>query len=363
MPIKPRRDKKPKEIEINMERLSAPLQLGIMVNSLCNLDCVYCYAQPFTMQQMPTLEAVRIIDEAHKLGVFKLTIEGGEPMLHKDIFPILEHCLQYGFEMDLVSNGTRIDEKNALKLKNLADKYVNWTGVQVSLDSMDPKINDVTRGKGALVIQNLHMMLDLGVPTSLGIVVTHSNVNRLEEIVDEFYPQVMNFHFIRIMPTWKSVQNFRELAIRKEDYPFLDIAREKFNAMMEKNEGLEITMLKDKDDFPHIAEVAKFPCAAGHTMLVIKPDLTVSICDLSLGITVGDLHQQTIKQVWDSVVLQRLNAMNVRACVLSVGRGAEPYMINEKSSAFELALLRRTGQDRMDEMRTIGGEAAKARRE
>ena len=325
-----------------MDRLSAPLSIGIIVNSVCDLDCKYCYAQPFLLVQMQTANALNIMRQAKDLGVFKVTIEGGEPFLHKDLFKILDYTLSLGFESDLVSNGTQITENIAKKLKKLSDKYDGWTGVQISLDSVNPEINNRTRGRGEKVKENLERLLRLNVPTSLGTVVTHSNAAELEGIVDKYYPAVKNFHFIRVMPTWKSLPNFNKLALTKDDYSLLDIAYEKFDRMMRNDPNLEITLLKDKNDFPNSPEKSNFPCTGGHTQLIIRPDLLVATCDLSLNITVGNLKEQSLKAIWDGIALKILNEYDVRPCVLSLGTNRQYSILPNHIE--ELYSLKREGK-------------------
>lgn len=330
-------------------RLSAPLYVCIMVNSDCNLNCQYCYAQPFIHKQIETDHALNVLRQASEMGVFKVTIEGGEPLLHRDLLRILDCALSLGLETDVVSNGTLITEEYATRFKELADKYSSWTGIQISLDSVDPLINDETRGNGLLVKKGLERLLRKAVPTSIGTVVTHYNSAEIEKIVDEYYPAVKNFHFIRVMPTWKSLPNFKKLAPTKDDYSILYRVHRKFEEMMQRDPELEITLLRDKDDFPDFSETANFPCAAGQTQLIIKPDLTVALCDLSLNVTVGSLKTQTLNEIWTGVTLSKLNSYEVRPCLLSIGTDVS-YSVSEQHFP-ELHTLKMEGERRMNVIR------------
>ncbi len=341
-----------------MELLRAPLSIGLAINSICDLDCKYCYAQPFTLISMMTENALTIVQDAAEMGVFKIAIEGGEPLIHKGLFIILDYALSQGLEVDLLSNGTQIDDEKIKRMQDLATRFEKWTGIQISLDSTDPMVNDSTRGKGKLVMDNINKLLERGVPVSLGTVVTHKNVVELEDIVNTYYapinrqaiwPGVRSYHFIKAMPTWKSLKNYEELALTKDDFLALKKTREYFDKLMKADNTLEITLLSDKDDFPDADESASMPCAAGYKQLIIRSDMLVATCDLSLNVIIGDLTKQTLKEVWDGIALREVKAMDVLPCVLALGR-TEPYNITETPNKRNLSMLRREAVERLSAM-------------
>ncbi len=120
-----------------------PLYVNLVINSKCNLDCVYCFGA-YAHRKDPewTLEELKkIIDELHSMGTRFMLLQGGEPFLRKDLNELIEYVYAKGIIPAIVSNGTmpnKIREVSALaKLDNLC----------FSLDGMKEG-NDAQRGKG-----------------------------------------------------------------------------------------------------------------------------------------------------------------------------------------------------------------------
>jgi len=67
------------------------------------------------------------------MGVYQIGFTGGEPMVRKDIFEILEYANRKGLYIALLTNGYLIDAKTADKLKK-----VNVDKIDITLNSLDP---------------------------------------------------------------------------------------------------------------------------------------------------------------------------------------------------------------------------------
>ena len=71
--------------------------LRISVTDKCNFKCLYC--KPSDMEDiehteiLTNEEIIAIVKEAVKTGVKKVRITGGEPLLSKDTFKVLEYIL------------------------------------------------------------------------------------------------------------------------------------------------------------------------------------------------------------------------------------------------------------------------------
>ncbi len=111
------------------------------LNSTCNLACSFCHASPHTEIGLPTSKICQMLDILAKLGVKEIIFSGGEPLLRKDIFEILHHARQLGFQLDLCTNGTLVTTATARELAGLL------TEISVSLDSADASLHDWMRGR------------------------------------------------------------------------------------------------------------------------------------------------------------------------------------------------------------------------
>lgn len=120
--------------------------LRISVTDRCNLNCRYC--APFTpdhldRQDLLTFEEIyRIAAIGTKLGINKIRLTGGEPLVRKGIVEFIERLCELGTLKDLAltTNGTLLADMGQ-QLKNAGLQRVN-----ISLDTLDKaKYREITR--------------------------------------------------------------------------------------------------------------------------------------------------------------------------------------------------------------------------
>ena len=71
-----------------------PLIVNYQVTTLCNLRCIYCYADlhsPKEERDLSTAEIFREIDELYGLGTRWIRLMGGEPLMRDDIGAIIDY--------------------------------------------------------------------------------------------------------------------------------------------------------------------------------------------------------------------------------------------------------------------------------
>ena len=90
--------------EVNSLRLS--------ITQRCNLSCFYCHneGQEKNTQELSPAEIEAIAKAASSLGISKLKVTGGEPLLRADVAHIVERASQYMSETSLTTNGVRLLE-------------------------------------------------------------------------------------------------------------------------------------------------------------------------------------------------------------------------------------------------------------
>lgn len=120
--------------------------LRISVTDRCDFRCVYCMAEEMTFlprdQVLSLEETYRIAQAFVALGVKKIRITGGEPLVRKNVLWLLERlaALPGLNELVITTNGSQLT-KYAADLKRIGVKRIN-----VSLDSLHPlKFKALTR--------------------------------------------------------------------------------------------------------------------------------------------------------------------------------------------------------------------------
>lgn len=101
--------------------------IRISITQKCNLNCPYCHkeGQIESEKELSLEEISKIIKSASELGIKKIKITGGEPLLRKDIVDIIKIIKNNDFEdVSLVTNGLLLD-KYAKDLKEAGLNRIN----------------------------------------------------------------------------------------------------------------------------------------------------------------------------------------------------------------------------------------------
>lgn len=110
------------------------ISLRITITNRCNVNCLYCHHDGMvrSRDEMTADELYTICKVAKKIGVRKIRLSGGEPLLKKDIVRIVEKIASLDFEdISMTTNGILL-ERYAEDLKEAGLDRVN-----VSLDTLD----------------------------------------------------------------------------------------------------------------------------------------------------------------------------------------------------------------------------------
>ena len=103
----------------------------------CNENCIHCGSRcgEVTSEELPVEVYKRFLDEIKEDFGIKdkmLCITGGEPLLRKEFFEIMEYAHSLGFHWGMTSNGTLIDRECASKLKK-----AGMGTISISIDGLE----------------------------------------------------------------------------------------------------------------------------------------------------------------------------------------------------------------------------------
>ena len=163
--------------------------LRVSVTDRCDFRCVYCMAEHMTFlpkAELLTLEELdRLCSAFVSLGVRKLRITGGEPLVRRDImtlFHSLGRHLQTGAleELTLTTNGSQL-ARYADALKAAGVRRIN-----ISVDTLDPtKFAAITRwGKLDKVLEGIQAAKAAGLKVKINAVALKGvNEDEIEDMV------------------------------------------------------------------------------------------------------------------------------------------------------------------------------------
>ncbi len=191
--------------------LDAPICLTWELTYACNLQCVHCLSSSGRRDpwELSTAEAKAVLDQLAELQVFYINIGGGEPMVRKDFFEVVDYAIGCGIGVKFSTNGAYIDADAAKRLASM-----DYLDVQISLDGTDAATNDAVRGAGshAMAIAAMNNLRDAGFgPFKISVVVTRHNVDQLDEfkrLADSYGAQL---RITRLRPSGRGADTWHEL--------------------------------------------------------------------------------------------------------------------------------------------------------
>lgn len=191
---------RPRQIQVEeKEGIHVPFTFLIDPTSACNLRCVGCWAGAYARHDEMEPELLdRILTEAKELGIYAIVMSGGEPFVYPHLFEIAEKHNDMVFM--LYTNGTRIDEKVADRLRELGNM-----SPAISIEGWEER-TDRRRGKGVFkrITQAMDYLKERGVLFGASITITRENAEEIasDEFIDFLIEKgvkyIWTFHYIPI---------------------------------------------------------------------------------------------------------------------------------------------------------------------
>ena len=176
----------------------------ISVTDRCNFRCVYCMDEEMKFlprAQLLTLEELATIGRAFiELGVDKVRITGGEPLIRRNVIKLFQDIGQLPGLRELVitTNGSQLP-KLAQQLKDAGVKRIN-----ISLDSLNAeKFKRITRtGNLKDVLAGLQMAMDVGFERIKlnTVILKNRNDDEIIDLVQFAIDRNIDISFIEEMP-------------------------------------------------------------------------------------------------------------------------------------------------------------------
>jgi len=287
-------------------RFGVPISVHLDITYRCNERCVHCYLDHDDHGEMTTAEIEDILSQLSEAGVFFLTLSGGEILLRRDLFQIIESARRLLFNVKIKSNGVMIREADARRIRELGVEQV-----QISVYSHRPEVHDaITKLPGSLkrTLTAIRLLKAQGLKVSMANVLM--SANRFDNAgVIALAKELGVSYTLDPTITPKMDGDRSVLNLRASAEALHDILRNR-DLVSNVEESCAPPPAPDED------VMEGYPCSAGHTACYISPYGDVFPC-VQFPLPSGNLRKQKFLDIWrTSPQLQEVRS--IRAKDLSV---------------------------------------------
>jgi len=290
------------EMNAKALRLGIPLSVQLDLTYRCNERCVHCYLDHTDHGEMTTGEIKELLGQMADAGVFYLTISGGEILMRRDLFEILEYARARTFCIKLKTNGILIRAKEAQRIRSLGVE-----SVQISIYSHRPEIHDaITKMPGSLR-QSIDAMRLL---RSHGLHVIIANVLMVQNLRDHTGVRALATELgaqYTLDPTITPMMdgNRSILSLNVDEAALREVFR---NEALVGNVEEFCAPPQSVDD----SALDSLPCSAGHTACYVSPYGEVYPC-VQFPLPCGNVRRMKFVDIWrDSPQLKEVRGITLR---------------------------------------------------
>jgi len=190
-------------------------------DTICNMNCVHCcvpkdkFIKNTSRVLNPTI-IKDIFEQAHKMGLARADVSGGEPTTFKELDKIIEAIVPDRFWIQMETNGYLMTSEKAKHYKDIGiDK------IQLSIDSLDEAAHDKFRrkpGSWKRAINAIDMIKNAGMSIAINTVVTHDRLYSKEFIMFlKFFKEInVPVNFCLAKPVGRWIENRKDLLIEND---------------------------------------------------------------------------------------------------------------------------------------------------
>ena len=288
------------------------LSLRITLTNRCNVNCIYCHHDGMrsSKNEMTPDEIYKICQIAKRIGVRKIRLSGGEPLIRKDIVEIISKINSVGFnDISITTNGILL-EKYAKDLKESGLDRVN-----VSLDTLNPETYEFITKKDYLdaTKKGILKSVEVGLyPVKINMVIM-KDINE-HEIKDMFNFCKDNDMVLQLIELIES-ENCDDDKFSKEYHYKLDMVEERLSDIADEVKEREFMQGRRKyyingGEIEVVKPVDNSTFCANCTRLRVTPDGKIKPCLLrndNLVDIITDIRNNESDEKLEEIFLKGIN--------------------------------------------------------
>jgi|GEM_PF-2260537 len=284
-----------------VQRFKTPISIRWDITYQCNFECRHCYSACSAVGKniLTTKEAKKLLDIFEKEKVQFVQILGGEPMVRKDIYELVEYALNKKYIFSLNSNGYLLDQKAVKHLADLGLKYI-----QISLHGFENEHEYLTTRRGSFkkAIEAINLLIKSGVSVSVSCTV--SDINAKSIILFLNYLIKIGVKNIQLLtPLEEGRARVDKIKLSKK---YTDTLKKELINFKSNHQDINLDLPGfDIDLIDGLVNEYKndpsyefmFGCSGGVSSLRVNPEGKACICVGDAGDPIGDLLHESMEQI------------------------------------------------------------------
>lgn len=260
----------------------------------CNLKCVHCYNNELLNEGYPIeIDVQRVVDGLLKIKFANIVIQGGEPLLVKNLENLIVELNNVGINVFITTNATLLTKERVISLIKAGTK-----GIYFSIESASQMINDKMRGTGTYLsfyknVKNFmsiyltllnkkyipSMRIELSCTASSINFSSDDEIRKIFNLAEDLKIEIIRFNFLQNFGGSKKLiynehlTNFEianMIAHISTEFPYICVQL--------PMKQIEHEFLKKRHGSNLNIQGAKGRCPAGETIAYIDSDLNIYPC-------------------------------------------------------------------------------------
>lgn len=150
---------------------------------MCNMRCAHCGSSAGRARddELSLDEMLKVCDDLGELGCERLTLLGGEPLIHPHWDKVAKRILEDGYRANVITNGWNLNE-------SLCDRIAEaqLTIVGISIDGMRESHDSLRRRPGSFdrIVRGMQLLEERNLAIAVSTVVTNDSLDDLEQMYE-----------------------------------------------------------------------------------------------------------------------------------------------------------------------------------
>jgi MoaA/NifB/PqqE/SkfB family radical SAM enzyme len=322
-----------------------PATATLQVTTACQADCYHCSAARHkrgAQGELTTEEFKAVIRETEALGIVNIVFTGGEPLLRRDIYELVEWVDKDEAIAMMFSNGLLLSEENVEKLK-----AAGLFSINVSIDSPEAEEHNSLRRVPRCferAAEGMKRVVEAGMICGLSTYATPERLHNGEVMKLIELARQVGCHEITIfdtVPTGKLLREEEHILLSEEDKAALCRLEEEWNRSRKPGEPHVITQA-------HVNGPTGAGCYAGWFQFYLTAYGEVTPCDFT-PLAFGNVREEPLEAIWDRMLSHEAYASHCDHCRMQdpefrrkwidpiPGRGPFPYPVERVGREESLA--------------------------